>query len=56
MIGAGKKDKIFLCYNMLMIWEEWKSIQHSMSIEDFHVSDAELKVIAQDYDAQGYST
>lgn len=39
-----------------MDWEEWKSIQHSKSVEGFDIGDRDLKIIALDYEAQGYSS
>ena len=39
-----------------MNWNEWKSIQHSMAIEGWSIGEKELKNIANEYEAEGYSS
>jgi hypothetical protein len=34
---------------MVTDWEEWKRLQHSMSLEGWEVSDSRLLEVAQDY-------
>lgn len=39
-----------------MNWNEWKQIQHSMFLEGWKIGDEELKALALEYEAQGYSS
>jgi len=42
--------------SMLIDWEEWKRLQHSMALEGWVVSDAKLREVAEAYESQGISS
>lgn len=39
-----------------MDWEMWKSMQHSMALEGFEISDEKLKSLARKFKQEGYES
>ena len=39
-----------------MDWEMWKSMQHSMALEGFEISDEKLKSLALKFEQEGYES
>jgi hypothetical protein len=37
-----------------MAWEDWLSIQHSMALEGFEISDEKLREMADDFESAGF--
>lgn len=41
---------------MVVDWDEWKRLQHSMELEGWSIPDERLREVAKEYEASGVSS